>query len=79
MGFFQKLVGMLSSFCSQKLELLLRHLSVIKDLQRPGRDHKVTLNVDFSTTGSHNQLSGKKSKSVFDFLTYSRETGFSFS
>ena len=24
-------------------------------------------------------LSGKKSKSVFDFLTYSRETGFSFS
>ena len=23
--------------------------------------------------------SGKKSKSVFDFLTYSRETGFSFS
>ena len=26
-----------------------------------------------------NDLSGKKSKSVFDFLTYSRETGFSFS
>ena len=25
------------------------------------------------------KLSGKKSKSVFDFLTYSRETGFSFS
>ena len=24
-------------------------------------------------------LSGKESKSVFDFLTYSRETGFSFS
>ena len=24
-------------------------------------------------------LSGKKSKSVFDFLTYPRETGFSFS
>ena len=24
-------------------------------------------------------LSGKKSKSVFNFLTYSRETGFSFS
>ena len=24
-------------------------------------------------------LSGKKSKSVFDFLTYSKETGFSFS
>ena len=24
-------------------------------------------------------MSGKKSKSVFDFLTYSRETGFSFS
>ena len=26
-----------------------------------------------------NDLSGKKSKSVFNFLTYSRETGFSFS
>ena len=26
-----------------------------------------------------NELSGKKSKSVFDFLTYSRETWFSFS
>ena len=26
-----------------------------------------------------NRLSGKKSKSVLDFLTYSRETGFSFS
>ena len=25
------------------------------------------------------RLSGKKSKSVFDFLTYSRETGFAFS
>ena len=25
------------------------------------------------------RLSGKKSKSVFDFLTYLRETGFSFS
>ena len=25
------------------------------------------------------QLSGKQSKSVFDFLTYSRKTGFSFS
>ena len=28
---------------------------------------------------NHCVLSGKKSKSVFDFLTYSRETGFSFS
>ena len=28
---------------------------------------------------SHQFLSGKKSKSVFDFLTYSRETWFSFS
>ena len=28
---------------------------------------------------SQSQSSGKKSKSVFDFLTYSREIGFSFS
>ena len=31
------------------------------------------------TLACHGHLSGKKSKSVFDFLTYLRETGFSFS
>ena len=35
--------------------------------------------VNVFINGPYYFLSGKKSKSVFDFLTYSRETGFSFS
>ena len=37
------------------------------------------LNAGLDTQLVRSGLSGKKSKSVFDFLTYSRETGFSFS
>ena len=35
--------------------------------------------VDMCWINRYHYLSGKKLKSVFDFLTYSRETGFSFS
>ena len=37
------------------------------------------MNAETTVNGDLGPLSGKKSKSVFDFLTYLRETGFSFS
>ena len=37
------------------------------------------VSLPFLSSFFSSRLSGKKSKSVFDFLTYSRETGFSFS
>ena len=52
---------------------------VIMSVDRLMRERSVFHSIDILLPAFSMSLSGKKSKSVFDFLTYSRETGFSFS